>query len=113
VSAAGLPVRVRVEGAPRALPPALDHSAYRVVQEALTNTLKHAGAGHADVVVRFAAESLELMVQDDGCGDGASGPAGFGLMGMRERAAMFGGRLEAGPQPAGGFAVHAWFPLAA
>jgi signal transduction histidine kinase len=113
VSAAGLPVHVRVEGAPRPLPPALDQSAYRVVQEALTNTLKHAAAGRADVLVRFAAQSLELEVCDDGCGDGAAGPHGYGLAGMRERTAMFGGRLEAGPQAAGGFAVHAWFPLAA
>jgi len=113
VRAAGLPVELRVEGAPRPLPAALEHSAYRVVQEALTNALKHAGPAHAEVLVRFEPESLELTVQDDGHGNGNGGPPGYGLIGMRERAALFGGELDAGPRPCGGFAVHARFPLAA
>jgi signal transduction histidine kinase len=115
VEAAGLPVHVRVSGAPRPLPAVLDHSAYRVVQEALTNALKHAGPARADVVVRFDHGWLDLTVTDDGRGaddrDGA--PAGYGLVGMRERAALFGGELEAGPSAAGGFSVHARFPLPA
>jgi signal transduction histidine kinase len=113
VRAAGLPVELRIEGAPRPLPAALEHSAYRVVQEALTNALKHAGPAHAQVLVRFEPESLELTVQDDGQGNGDGGPPGYGLIGMRERAALFGGELDAGPRPSGGFAVHARFPLAA
>jgi signal transduction histidine kinase len=113
VRAAGLPVELRIEGAPRPLPAALEHSAYRVVQEALTNALKHAGPAHAKVLVRFEPESLDLTVQDDGHGAGdGGGPPGFGLIGMRERAALFGGELDAGPRPSGGFAVHARFPLA-
>jgi signal transduction histidine kinase len=113
VRAAGLPVTVRVEGAPRPLPAALEHSAYRVVQEALTNALKHAGPAHADVRVRFEPEWLDLYIEDDGHGNGNGGSPGFGLIGMRERAALFGGHLHAGPRSAGGFAVHARFPLAA
>jgi signal transduction histidine kinase len=113
VRAAGLPVELRIEGSPRPLPAALEHSAYRVVQEALTNALKHAGPAHAEVLVRFEPESLELTVQDDGRGNGDGGPPGYGLIGMRERAALFGGELDAGPRPSGGFAVHARFPLAA
>jgi signal transduction histidine kinase len=112
VRAAGLPVSVRVEGSPRPLPAVLDHSAYRVVQEALTNALKHAGPAHAEVRVRFESEWLELTVEDDGAGHADNGAPGYGLIGMRERATLFGGRLDAGPRPTGGFAVHARFPLA-
>jgi signal transduction histidine kinase len=110
VRAAGLPVELRVEGAARPLPPVLEHSAYRVVQEALTNTLKHAGPAHAQVVVRYEDHWLDLEVVDDGRPT-TNGSAGYGLIGMRERATLFGGDLEAGPRPAGGFAVHARFPL--
>jgi signal transduction histidine kinase len=99
-----------VEGAARPLPPVLEHSAYRVVQEALTNTLKHAGPAHAQVVVRYEDHWLDLEVVDDGRPT-TNGSAGYGLIGMRERATLFGGDLEAGPRPAGGFAVHARFPL--
>ena len=111
VGAAGLPVTVSVEGSPRPLPAALEHSAYRVVQEALTNALKHAGPAHADVRVRFEPEWLDLTIEDDGRGIGNGGPPGFGLLGMRERAALFGGHLDAGPRSGGGFAVHARLPL--
>jgi signal transduction histidine kinase len=113
VRAAGLPVSVRIEGTPRPLPAALEHSAYRVVQEALTNTLKHAGPARAEILVRFEPDWLDLTVEDDGRGNGDATPPGVGLLGMRERAALFGGRLDAGPRPTGGFAVHARFPLAA
>ena len=113
VRAAGLPVLVRVEGSPRPLPAVLDHSAYRVVQGALTNALKHAGPARAEVRVRFEPEWLELTVEDDGAGSAGDGPPGYGLIGMRERATLFGGWLDAGPRPTGGFAVHARFPLSA
>jgi signal transduction histidine kinase len=112
VRRAGLPVTVSVEGAPRPLPAPLDHSAYRVVQEALTNVLKHAGAARAEVRVRFDAGWLELTVEDDGRG-GETSAGGYGLVGMRERAVMFGGDLDARARPSGGFAVHARFPLPA
>jgi signal transduction histidine kinase len=111
VRAAGLPVELHVEGEARRLPPVLDHSAYRVVQEALTNTLKHAGPAHAEVVVRYEGDWLDLSVIDDGHPNGNGDAPGYGLIGMRERTALFGGELEAGPREAGGFAVHARFPL--
>ena len=103
---AGLPVELAVEGNERPLPPGLDLAAYRVVQEALTNTLKHAGGAHVAVTIAYGAESLELCVADDGNGTPAPAPAGndsggHGLVGMRERAAIYGGRLDAGPSPTG------------
>jgi signal transduction histidine kinase len=112
--AAGLPVTLQVEGAPQPLPEALDVSAYRIVQEALTNTLKHAGPAHARVVVRYKPDALELEISDDGRGVTDSTPsadAGRGLIGMRERVALFGGELETGPAPGHGFLVRACFPL--
>jgi signal transduction histidine kinase len=112
--AAGLPVTLQVEGAPQPLPEALDVSAYRIVQEALTNTLKHAGPAHARVVVRYAPEALELEISDDGHGVTDLAPnqdAGRGVIGMRERVALFGGELETGPAPDHGFLVRARFPL--
>ena len=115
---AGLPVELVVEGDERMLPQGLDLAAYRVVQEALTNTLKHAAGATAVVRVAYHRESLELTVSDSGRGRGASAPAaprwergGHGLVGMRERAEIYGGRLEAGPAPDGGFLVSARFPL--
>jgi len=114
--AAGLPVTLQVEGTPQALPEALDVSAYRIVQEALTNTLKHAGPAHARVVVRYKADELELEISDDGRGVVDMPPgldAGRGLIGMRERVALFGGELETGPAPSQGFLVRACFPLKA
>jgi signal transduction histidine kinase len=106
-------VVVRREGAERPLPAGVDLSAYRIVQEALTNTLRHAGATRAEVTVRVDPDVLELRVLDDGRGDGQTGRegSGYGIMGMRERAAMLGGTLEAGPQPGGGFRVEARLPL--
>ena len=97
------------EGAPVDLPPGVDLSAYRIVQEALTNTLRHAGATRADVTVRYGADALELEVVDDGARRGrrAGDGGGHGIVGMRERAALLGGTLEAGPRPGGGFRVRA------
>jgi signal transduction histidine kinase len=111
--AAGLEVVVRREGPVRPVPPGVDLSAYRIVQEALTNTLRHARATRADVELRYGDDVLEVDVRDDGRGGAPDGrtPAGLGLVGMRERAAILGGRLEAGPSPAGGYRVHARIPL--
>jgi signal transduction histidine kinase len=111
--AAGLDVRVRVEGRPAPLPDALELSAYRIIQEALTNTLKHAGATRAEVTVRYAEDGVELTVTDDGAGEAAPSAlpgAGRGLVGMRERVALFHGRLDAGRLPGGGFRVVAHLP---
>jgi signal transduction histidine kinase len=113
VRAAGLPVRLAVDGDHQALPAAVDVSAYRIVQEALTNVLKHAGATRADVTVGCAGGAVTIEVTDDGGGGPAEEPraGGHGLAGMRERAALFGGELRAGPRPGGGFAVRARLPL--
>jgi signal transduction histidine kinase len=109
---AGLPVDVRVEGQATTLPPGLDLAAYRIVQEALTNTLKHAGAAHACVTIRYGAHSLELEITDDGQpGASTVDGAGHGLVGMRERVALYGGVLDAGRSAEGGFGVRARLPL--
>jgi signal transduction histidine kinase len=110
--ASGLPVQAVVEGAPRALSPGVDLSAYRIVQEALTNSLRHAGGASARVVVRYEPDALELEIADDGPGPPADPEAsgGHGLIGMRERVQLFGGELEAGPRPGGGFLVRARLP---
>jgi signal transduction histidine kinase len=111
----GLPVEAKVEGTPRNLPPGVDLTAYRVVQEALTNALKHAGPAHARVVLRFDDDALGVEIADDGLGPPTAGtrPSGRGLIGMRERVALFGGSLETGARPGGGFVVRARIPLAA
>jgi signal transduction histidine kinase len=110
---AGLAVAVRFEGDRADVPAALDLSVYRIAQEALTNTLKHAAAERAVVVVRFLGDAVEVECTDDGTVDVASsnGATGHGLVGMRERAQMLGGELEAGPRPGGGFRVHARLPF--
>ena len=111
---AGLAVDLRIEGEQTPLSPGLDLSAYRIVQEALTNTLKHAGAARAEVVVRYGASEVELEILDDGSGAPTLvNGAGHGLIGMRERAALYGGRLDAGARPEGGYTVHARLPLGA
>jgi signal transduction histidine kinase len=112
MSDAQLTVEVRVEGEERPLPATVDVSAYRIVQEALTNTLKHAGASRADVHLRYRPGELEVEIVDDGRPNGgpASSSGGLGLIGMRERAALHGGRLSAGPAADGGFAVRAKLP---
>jgi signal transduction histidine kinase len=111
VRAAGMPVEVRVEGRPRELAPGVDLSAYRIVQEALTNALKHAGRAQALVLVRYGEDRLELEIADTGTGVANGGGGGHGLAGMRERVAVFGGELESGPRREGGFAVRATLPL--
>jgi signal transduction histidine kinase len=114
VRATGLDVTLTVTGDAGTLPAGIDLSAYRIVQEALTNTLKHGHAARARVDLRYGGDVLELEVVDDGTAaaqaDAAAG-RGHGLIGMRERAAVFGGELEAGPRAAGGFAVRATIPL--
>ena len=115
--AAGLEVALTREDAPDAgvLPAGVDLSAYRIVQEALTNTLRHAGASRAEVTVRCVPGMLELDVLDDGHGGTppSTDGSGRGIAGMRERATMLGGTLDAGPLPQGGFRVHARLPLGA
>jgi signal transduction histidine kinase len=128
---AGLPVEVTVEGEPRPLPAGIDLSAYRIVQEALTNSLKHAGPARAKVQIFYGREVLEVQVTNDGerlePASAAAGPlrpgappvggadrqggSGHGLIGMRERVALFGGTLEAGSRPGGGYRVAARLPL--
>ncbi|HYZ78934.1 MAG TPA: sensor histidine kinase [Gaiellaceae bacterium] len=110
VRATGLPVTLQVEGELDDLPAGLDLSAYRIVQEALTNAIKHAGASLAEVRVRRTAEGVELEVVDDGVGRTGNGQ-GQGLIGMRERASLLGGQVEAGPKEGGGFRVRATLPL--
>jgi signal transduction histidine kinase len=113
VRQAGLPVQLSMIGEPQPLPPALDEAAYRVVQEALTNTLKHAGAASADVTVRFAGNGVYLDIVDTGVSPPPTLTGGHGLSGMRERVALHGGLLRAGPAPGGsGFAVYAFLPCA-
>jgi signal transduction histidine kinase len=113
--ASGLDVDVTREGWGTPLPAGIELSAYRIVQEALTNALKHAGPGHARVCVRRHPHDLEIEVRDDGGTAPARTPAGngsgHGLVGMRERVALYGGTLEAGPAATGGFVVHARLPL--
>ena len=109
--AAGLPVSYEVFGEPRPVPDAVALSAYRVVQEALTNTVKHAAASTADVRVRYLEQSLEVEINDDGRGSAGPSGSGFGLVGMRERVAVHGGQLDVGPRRGGGFQVRARFPL--
>ena len=118
VAKAGLAVRLRVEGTPSQLPAGVDLSAYRIVQEALTNVVKHAGPAQAQVTIRYRDRDLTVEVTDDGRGVGAPagddrGGTGHGLIGMRERVAALGGDLEIGPCPGGGFRVAARLPLAA
>jgi signal transduction histidine kinase len=108
---AGIDVELAVEGQPRPLPAGVDLSAYRIVQEALTNVVKHARALRTEVRLRYAADALELSVLDDGTSR-EDGPPGHGLVGMRERVALFGGTLEAGRRvDAPGYAVRAVLPL--
>jgi signal transduction histidine kinase len=109
--AAGVPLSVTVDGAPRELAPAVDQSAYRIVQEAVTNVVKHADRAETKITLGYGADALELTIADAGGGVPASAP-GHGLVGMRERAELFGGTLTAGPRN-GGFEVHAVLPYEA
>jgi signal transduction histidine kinase len=111
VRQAGLPLELRIEGAERPLSPGLDLCAYRIVQEAITNVMKHAGHARVSVLVRSLPQELELRIDDDGSGGSRRGPAGphpgYGHLGMRERVSLFGGSLDVGPRPRGGYRVHA------
>ena len=107
----GLPVRLTVEGDAVPLPAGVDLTAYRLVQEGLTNALKHARAKNAEVLVRYSNGFVELSVTDDGTGDGGGDSGGHGLVGMRERISVYGGDLEAGPRPEGGYRLRATLPV--
>jgi signal transduction histidine kinase len=108
---AGLPVQLRVEGMPTTLPGPIELSAYRIIQEGLTNTLKHAQATHADVVIRYGDDALEIEVHDDGRGAAAADGHGFGLVGMRERVKIYGGEISTGAGADGGFMLRTRLPL--
>src|SRR4051794_5015342 len=108
---AGFPVELAVDGERRDLPVGIELSAYRVVQEGLTNALKHAGRGQVDVRIRYGPGSLELEIADDGAGTPSDVPGGGqGLVGIRERVALYGGELEAGPVAEGGFRLRVLLP---
>lgn len=111
VTRAGLPVRLHVDGDRVPLSPAVDLSAYRIVQEGLTNALKHAHASSADVTLRFADDELEIEVRDDGRGAGPRSGKGYGLIGVRERVKIFGGQMMAGSDADGGFVLRTRLPL--
>lgn len=109
---AGLPVELQIQGARRPLPVGLDLAAYRIVQEALTNALKYSGLARTTVVLEYRDDELKLEVLDEGSAASSRerGEAGRGLAGMRDRAALYGGSVEAGPRPGRGYAVRAWLP---
>jgi signal transduction histidine kinase len=108
---AGLPVELRIEGQASQLPAGVDLTAYRLVQEGLTNVVKHADATRAEVLVNYGDGYLEVTVKDDGHGVGNGDGGGHGLVGMRERVSVYGGELDAGPQPGGGYRLRAKLPL--
>jgi signal transduction histidine kinase len=110
---AGLDTSLRLEGNPAKLPQGIDLTAYRFVQEGLTNAIKHANAKHAEVLVRYDNGTVELVVRDDGTGGGTGGGSGHGLVGIRERVAVYGGELSAGPRPEGGYELRARLPVTA
>ena len=111
VGRAGLPVELRLEGEPIPIPRAVELSAYRIVQEGLTNSLKHARAGRARVTIRYGAEAVEVEVADDGRGPAQSDGRGHGLVGVGERVKIYGGEMSAGPGPDGGFVLSARLPV--
>jgi signal transduction histidine kinase len=111
IGRAGLPVELHVDGEPFPLPRGIDLSAYRIVQEALTNALKHARATKADVTVRYRPHELQLEVRDDGVGSSTTDGLGHGLVGIRERVKIFGGEMSAGGTNGGGFVLSTRLPL--
>jgi signal transduction histidine kinase len=113
VGRAGLPVQLHVDGDPVPLARAIDLSAYRIVQEGLTNALKHAHATRADVTVRYQPSELHIEVRDDGAGGAAGAGSGHGLIGVRERVKIYGGEMTAGPATGGGFVLSTRLPLGA
>ncbi|MGH8826516.1 MAG: sensor histidine kinase, partial [Jiangellaceae bacterium] len=113
LSSTGLPVQVTVAGEPPELPIGVELTGFRIVQEALTNTIKHAGPSQATVHIRYRPDEVVIVVTDDGRGLAAtldSGTPGHGLIGMRERVALYGGTLSVGPRSGGGFQVSAHIP---
>ena len=100
-----------IEGDPVRLPAGVDLTAYRLVQEGLTNAIRHAGASHAEVHVRYDGDHIEVAVCDDGHGSNGSNRQGHGLVGMRERVSIFAGEFEAGPRPEGGYRLIARLPV--
>jgi len=112
VGRAGLPVDLHVDGEPVPLPRGVDLSAYRIVQEGLTNALKHANANTADVTVRYRPEELEIEVRDDGLGSTTTDGLGHGLVGVRERVKIYGGEMVAGTAAEGGFLLSTRLPIA-
>jgi signal transduction histidine kinase len=113
VGRAGLPVRLHVDGQPFPLPRAIDLSGYRIVQEGLTNALKHARATVAEVTVRYQPNELQLEIRDDGIGSATSDGLGHGLVGIRERVKIYGGEMTAGSVNGGGFVLSTRLPLRA
>ena len=111
VGRAGLPVELHVDGQPFPLPRGVDLSAYRIVQEGLTNALRHAHASDADVIVRYRPDELEIEVRDNGNGTAMSDGHGHGLVGVRERVKIYGGEMSAGKSPDGGFVLSTRLPL--
>jgi signal transduction histidine kinase len=111
VGRAGLPVELHVDGEPFALPRGVDLSAYRIVQEGLTNALKHARATTADVTVRYRLDELEIEVRDNGIGSSTTDGLGHGLVGVRERVKIYGGEMSAGSANGGGFVLSTRLPL--
>jgi signal transduction histidine kinase len=111
VRAAGLPVRMHIEGEQLALPRAIDLSAYRIVQEGLTNSLKHAGARQADVALRYGANEVQVEVRDDGRGPSTDDGLGHGLIGINERVKIYGGDMQVEAGSGGGFILRARLPL--
>ena len=111
VGRAGLPVELQVDGQPFPLPRGIDLSAYRIVQEGLTNALKHAHASDAGVIVRYRPDELEILVRDNGHGSATSDGLGHGLVGVRERVKIYGGEMSAGMSDEGGFVLSTRLPL--
>ena len=111
IGRAGLPVELHVDGDPVQLSRGLDLSAYRIVQEGLTNALKHSGASTADVTVRYGRRALEIEVRDNGNGSATTDGLGHGLVGMRERVKIYGGEMNAGSATGGGFVLSTRLPL--
>src|SRR5262249_29783333 len=110
---AGLPVELHVDGEPFPLPRGIDLSAYRIVQEGLTNALKHARATNADVTVRYRPDELQLEIRDDGIGSATSDGLGHGLVGIRERVKIYGGDMSIRTADGGGFLLNTRLPLSA
>jgi len=113
IGRAGLPVQLHVDGEPVALPRGIDLSAYRIVQEGLTNALKHARASNADVTVRYRSDELQVEVRDNGGGSSTSDGLGHGLVGVRERVKIYGGQMSAGSANGSGFILSTRLPLSA